>query len=328
MNPLLLDPVVVAKPWGGRRLANLGVDLPDDGRTYGEAWVVADLDPADTPQPDPASRVRSGPDAGRRLADLLADDPIALLGDVDSHHGRFPLLVKLLDAREHLSVQVHPPPAVLGDHPTARLKTESWVVVDAEPGAQLYLGLVGDADPDEVRRALGTPDLVDLLQRVPAHRGDVFHVPAGLVHALGAGVVVAEVQTPSDTTWRLYDWVDELDRPVRDLHLEPGWEAIAATWDTNTAPVRPETGRPRLLDTPHYTVDHHDLGPGAVVPPAEGSAAPRIVQVLEGRLAVGEARVGPGEVVLLPARAGGPAVTAVSDTTVLVTTPRSPGPPD
>lgn len=320
MIPLRLDPVVVAKPWGGRHLAGLGVELPPEG-TFGEAWVVADLDPDDTDQPDPASRVRSGPHAGRRLAEVVAEDPDGLLGSAASHHGRFPLLVKLLDAREHLSVQVHPPAAVLDDHPDARLKTESWVVVDADPDAHLFLGFAPDVHRDQVRRALGTPDLVNLLRRIPARPGDVFHVPAGLVHALGAGVVVAEVQTPSDTTWRLYDWTDEYDRPERALHLDPGWQAIDASWDANTGPVRPETGTPRVLDTDHYAVDRHQLAPAVALPVTGDDDRPRVVQVLAGSIDVGDHRLGPGEVVLWPARTDAPAPRAVEASTVLVTTP-------
>nr|WP_274387430.1 type I phosphomannose isomerase catalytic subunit [Salsipaludibacter albus] len=321
---MLLDPVLVAKPWGGRRLAGLGVDLPADGRTYGEAWVVADLDPADTVQPDPASRVRSGPWASRRLSDLVAEDRESLLGDVPDHDGRFPLLVKLLDAREHLSVQVHPPAAVLDDHPSARLKTESWVVLEADPGAELFLGLADDVTHDQVRDALGTPALVDLLRRVPAHAGEVFHVPAGLVHALGAGVVVAEVQTPSDTTWRLYDWVAELDRPERELHLDAGWDAIAAAWEVNTTPVVPETGRPRLLDTAHYVVDRLDLATDQPLPEPDDDRRPRVVMVLEGGLGWGRERLGPGGVVLVPPGPTGPHDSrprATTDTTVLVVVP-------
>lgn len=323
MTPLLLDPVLVPKPWGGRRLADLGVELPDDGATYGEAWIVADLDPDDTSQPDPASRVRTGPHAGQRLADLVATDRDDLLGAVADVGGRFPLLVKLLDAREHLSVQVHPPAAVLADHPRARLKTESWVVLDAEPDAELFLGLVETAGRDDVRAALGTPNLVPLLQRVPARAGDVFHVPAGLVHALGAGVVVAEVQTPSDTTWRLYDWVAELDRPVRELHLDTGWDAITASWETNTTPVRPRTGTPRLLDTSHYTVDRLALAAGTELPPAapDDPDRPRIVQVLDGTLTIGGTALGRGAAVLLPAHDGDPPSACAGPTTVLVIAP-------
>lgn len=320
MRPLLLDPVLVPKPWGGRRLAELGADLPPEG-TWGEAWVVADLDPAATVQPDPASRVRGGPDAGRALADLLGDDHqhAALLGPVADHDGRFPLLVKLLDAREHLSVQVHPPASLVDRYPGARLKTESWVVVATEPDAVLFLGLADDATPERVRAALGTPDLVPLLRRVPARPGDVVHVPAGMVHALGAGVVVAEVQTPSDTTWRLYDWVDEYGRERRELHTEPGWAAIEATWEANTTPLRPTSSQGRLVTTDHYTIDRLEVIAGTPVNTARG--LPTVLLVLAGTLEVSGEMLGPGEVVVLPARMDGPIPTTIDDAVVLATVP-------
>ncbi len=318
MNPLLLDPVLVPKPWGGRRLASLGADLPDDGRGYGEAWVVADLDPAATPQRDPASRIRNGPAAGATLADLLADDAESLLGPVATHEGRFPLLVKLLDADQHLSVQVHPPAAVVADHAGARLKAESWVVVAAEPDAVLFLGLVDGVTRPQVHDALGTTALVPLLRRVPAHAGDVFHVPAGMVHALGAGVVVAEVQTPSDTTWRLWDWTDTYDRPDRDLHVGPGWEAIAASWETNTTTPEPAPQDGRLVTTEHYRIDRVTVTAGDLVDPAPG--LPVVVSVLAGHLRVGDEVLGPGEVVVVPASCDRPPV-ADTDGIVLATVP-------
>lgn len=317
MRPLLLDPVLVPKPWGGRRLADLGADLPDDG-TWGEAWVVADLDPKDTPQPDPASRVRTGPHTGRTLTDLVASHGEELLGTATATGGRFPLLVKTLDARQHLSVQVHPPAALLGAHPTARLKTESWVVVAADEGSVLYLGLADDATPDQVRDALGTAALVPLLRPVPAQVGDVVHVPAGLVHALGAGVAVAEVQTPSDTTWRLWDWTDRYDRPTRDLHVGPGWEAIAATWDTNVSPPPTTAADGRLVTTDHYTIDRQRVDADDVVYGLDGRVT--VVMMLDAHLDVDGTSIGPGEVVLLPAvTEGHPVATTAGD--VLVVTP-------
>lgn len=322
MTPLLLDPVLVAKPWGGRRLADLGADLPEHG-TWGEAWVVADLDPADTPQPDPTSRIRTGEHAGRSLADVIAADHDGLLGAAADVGGRFPLLVKVLDAREHLSVQVHPPASLLATHPSARLKTESWVVVAADDDAQLFLGLADGVTRDQVRDALGTPALVPLLRAIPARVGDVFHVPAGMVHALGAGVGVAEVQTPSDTTWRLYDWTREYGREPRDLHPGPGWEAIDATWAVNTAAPEPAPSTGRLVTTEHYTIDRLALDAGREVPTSAG--LPAVVMVLAGRVGVSGAVLGRGEVVVVPARHDGDLPVADGGADVLVVTPPADG---
>jgi mannose-6-phosphate isomerase len=302
VDPLHLDPLLIEKPWGGRRLAALGRRLPD-GVPVGESWDVADLDPAATPVPDPASRVSHGPLAGRTLADVIASDAGALLGSArPTDSGRFPLLVKHLDARQHLSVQVHPPAAVVPRYPGSRLKTESWVVVAAEPGAELFLGVVDGVEPDDLGKAAGTPDLVPMLRPVPARVGDVHHLPAGLLHALGAGVLVAEPQTPSDTTFRLYDWTQEYGRAPRALHLDESLACLRAEWEVNVSPPAPVAGDGVVVDTEHYTVTRTTSGTGGrVAVPARRAA--RVVVVIHGRL-TGDAlaeSLGPGQVVVLPA---------------------------
>lgn len=315
VDPLHLDPLLVEKPWGGRRLAGLGRSLPE-GVAVGESWDVADLDPAATAVRDPASRVSCGPLAGRTLAEVIAASGPELLGTArPTAAGRFPLLVKHLDAREHLSVQVHPPAEVVARFPGSRLKTESWVVVAAEPGAGLFLGVADGVGPDDVEKAAGTPDLVPMLRRVPARVGDVHHLPAGLLHALGAGVLVAEPQTPSDTTFRLYDWTEEYGRAPRALHLDESLTCLRAEWDVNVSPPPPVAGDGVVVDTEHYTVTRTASGPGGRVDvPVRPTA--RVVVVLRGQLA-GEAlatSLGPGQVVLLPASWAGSVVAAPGTT--------------
>lgn len=301
MGPLHLDPVIVPKPWGGRRLAALGRRLPD-GVDVGESWDVADLDPADTGVADPASRVVGGPHDGARLADLVDSHRRELLGDAaPTPGGRFPLLVKHLDAREHLSVQVHPTAEVLDRLPGARLKTESWIVVAADPGADLFLGVVDGVSADDVEKAAGTPDLVPMLRRVPARVGDVHHLPAGLLHALGAGVLVAEPQTPSDTTYRLYDWTEEYGRAPRTMHLEEGVLSLRSAWHLNEAPPPPVAGDGVVVDTEHYAVTRTRSAGGPVQVPARATA--RVVVVVEGGVSGRDLShpLGPGGVVVLPA---------------------------
>lgn len=321
LGPLRLRPVLVDKPWGGRRLATLGRDLPPD-RLIGESWEVADLDPAQTTQPDPCSRVAEGPYAGATLAELIRTHGDALLGDVaPTAGGRFPLLVKLLDAREHLSVQVHPPAAWVADHPDDHLKTETWVVVAADPGADLLLGLADGVTPGMLRAAAGTPAMVPLLRRVPARVGDVHHLEAGLVHALGAGVLVAEVQTPSDTTFRLYDWTEEHGRTPRDLHLEEALACIELGWAHNVAPPAPPAGDGLLVDTPHYRLWRHHLAAGE--PLSSPGGAPRVWTVITGEVVLqadGHA-VGAGQSLLLPAVWEGVAAASAA-ATVLEMRPR------
>ena len=141
--------------------------LPGDV-AIGESWDLADLDPEMTPVPDPISRVMGGPLAGRSLREVVAGSAAELLGPDRAEARRFPLLIKHLDARERLSVQVHPPAEQVARHPGIHLKTESWVVIAAEPGSGLYLGVLPGVTVDDVERALGTPELIGLLGWVPA----------------------------------------------------------------------------------------------------------------------------------------------------------------
>lgn len=318
----MLSPVLVAKPWGGQRLHAFGRHGDADA-AIGESWDVADL-PADaTPVDDPVSRVAHGPLAGRSLGELLADNRAGLLGTAaPSAAGRFPLLVKVLDAAEALSVQVHPPRS-LAPH---QYKTESWVVLEANPGAELLLGVRDGVTLDDVRAAAGTEALVELLRRVPARAGDVVHVPAGTIHALGAGVVVAEVQTPSDATHRLWDWPDQRDGG-RELHRDAGLASIAAGWAHNlTVAVAPSTDGV-LVTTDAYTLARETLAAGEVVGASTRGGAARVLIVLDGAVGWGEQAPGAEtrqrtEAVVLPAACEVPVAALSPDTRVLVATPR------
>lgn len=301
LPPLRLEPVLVAKPWGGRRLAEFGKPLPAQDM-IGESWEVADLPAAPgSAVADPRSRVSDGPLAGAALCDLIDRFGAALLGSASpTPDGGFPLLVKFLDAREHLSVQVHPHAAYVERHPDARLKTESWYVMDAAPGAELFLDVADGVTPERFRSALGTPAVVDLLGRVPATAGGFHHLPAGLLHALGAGVLVAEVQTPSDTTFRVYDWNDEYGRPVRDLHLAEAAETLVASPEGAISSGRMEgPGVRPLILTEHYWIREHvsDGGRVALVDLPET----RVLLVTRGGVTVDGTPARAGTTVVVPA---------------------------
>lgn len=258
-HPLLLDPVIVPKPWGGRRLETYGKPLPDEG-SYGESWDIADL-PDEIVGSSPRSRstVIRGPLTGATLHEVIAIWGRALLGSAPATDaGDFPLLFKFLDARENLSVQVHPDESYVAGHPGTWLKTESWYIVDAAPGAVIYLDLQPGVTVAEVAAAAGSADIVELLRPVPAVPGAFHHLPAGLIHAIGAGVLVAEPQTPSDTTFRLYDWVVEYGRLPRPLHIDAALASLlidppgALSLDPATAPESR-----MLITTPHYWMREH-----------------------------------------------------------------------
>jgi mannose-6-phosphate isomerase len=313
LPPFRLDPVLVAKPWGGRRLAEFGKPLPAQDM-IGESWEVADLPAAPgSAVADPRSRVSGGPLAGVALCDLIDRFGAALLGSANpTPDGGFPLLVKFLDAREHLSVQVHPHAEYVERHPDARLKTESWYVIDAVPGAELFLDIAGGTSIEEFRAALGTPAVVDMLRRVPATAGDFHHLPAGLLHALGAGVLVAEVQTPSDTTFRIYDWNDEYGRPVRDLHLAEAAETLVASPEGAISSGRMEgPGVRPLIVTEHYWMREHVSGGGTVA--LVDLPETRVLMVTRGGVTVDGTPARAGTTVVVPAVAAARTVVTADD---------------
>ncbi len=206
--PLLLEPLFHERVWGGRRLADVvGAALPDG--PIGESWSMG----ADNP-------VRNGPLAGRTLGSVVATNPRGILGYAVQSGGRndLPLLFKILDANDLLSIQVHP------DDDYARRvegvafgKTEAWYVLDATPGAYVIHGFTRPVTREEVRPAFADGSIEALLRKVELQKGDAFLVPAGTVHAIGGGLLLAEIQENSDVTYRLYDW----GRP-REMHIEQG----------------------------------------------------------------------------------------------------------
>ena len=297
---LTFAPILKAKVWGGRRLAQLGKALPP-GVDVGESWEIADLasTSAGGGGGDAArSVISNGPLAGKTLCEAMTLWGGALLGDASpSEAGGFPLLVKFLDAREHLSVQVHPSPEYARAHPDAHLKTECWYVVDAEPGSVIYKGVKPGVTRADFERALRTGQgegVVELLDAVPAVVGACHNLPSGTVHALGAGVLVAEVQTPSDTTFRVYDWAAEYGRAGRELHVEQALACI--DFSPASAGVRGSAaGSETLVTTPFYTVRRVCGGLWA------GDGACSVVMALEGETAVGPCTLRPGGVALVPA---------------------------
>ncbi len=220
-GPLVLEPRLDAKPWGGRRLEQFGFSLPPR-ELIGEAVVTA-----------AEATVRSGPTAGRLLGDLVKEDPWGLIGSrgLRATGGRtvFPLLVKFIDAAANLSIQVHPDDAAAARHRNSLGKTEAWHVLAAEPDAALYLGLRPDASTARFEAACreGQGKGADMLGQLPARSGHTVLIPAGTAHALGQGVLVYEIQQASDMTFRLDDWgrVD-ITGHARPLHLDEGFAVL------------------------------------------------------------------------------------------------------
>lgn len=321
LYPLLLRPILVEKPWGGRSLEAMGKQLPGDG-PFGESWEVADLPDTVVQAPQLGrTRVRNGVHAGRALRELIAEFGEGLLGSHPAtSEGNFPLLVKYLDAREHLSIQVHPNAEYVERDPDARLKTESWYVVATDPGAVLYLGFLEGVTPRMAEEAVGTSDLVGLLRTIPATPGAFVHVPAGTVHALGAGVMVAEIQTPSDTTFRMYDWAEEYSRPRRPMHLDVGLAAIDFRRRPELLEPMTEVGTRRLISNEFYWV-RETRGSNELT--LESGIETRVLLVITGAIKVrwvgGESvKLEAGGTVVLPAAVvAGVVVEAANKATIL-----------
>jgi mannose-6-phosphate isomerase len=232
LEPLRFERRLLEKVWGGRALERrFGFALPP-GKGVGESWELVD-------RPGEDSVVAAGAFRGRTLGELVRARSREVLGRArPGKDGRFPLLVKYIDARENLSVQVHPDGEAarrLGGG--AEPKTEAWYVLDVAPGAVLYAGLEPGVAREEFARVAAGPGVVERLRRLAVRPGDCVFVPGGTVHAIGGGVTILEVQENSDTTYRLWDW----GRVGRETHVEA---ALACVRYGEPVRARPEPASP------------------------------------------------------------------------------------
>lgn len=320
VHPIAFRPIFKKKVWGRRNLGRFGKVLPESGK-IGESWELADL-AATSPGGGGGEAARSVIDngmlAGSSLHEAMGKWGERLMGDLSrTAAGGFPLLLKYLDAGEHLSVQVHPSPAYAAAHPDAHLKTESWYILDAEPGALIYKGLKPGVDRQALREAVERGRMVDVLHSIPVQAGDCHDLPSGTVHALGAGVTLVEVQTPSDTTFRLYDWSHRYPRrPERQLHVEQALECADLT-PAEVGTRLPEGERKgRLVKNRFYDLWELCLETGESAAHPEPGNACHVLMVLEGELASGMDRFLPGQTVLVPAACLG-AIRCESEAKVL-----------
>lgn len=291
---LTLNPAFHERVWGGQRLR-------PSTPPVGEAWIVHD-----------DSRVASGPLAGRTLAELTREDPTGVLGvEVAARHGaRFPLLVKLLDCADWLSVQVHP-----DDEQARRLvgedefgKTEAWYFLDVEPGATILAGVREGVSAAALEGAIRGGNVLDVAERQAVSAGDTVFIPAGTLHALGPGMLLYEVQQSSDTTYRVYDW----DRPAsagRRLHLD---ESVAVTDPSGRAVRAPHeaphaTGARTTAICPYFELEVLDLVGTPLVGDTAGKSF-HVLTVARGAVSVtharGELRLAERETVVVRGDAG------------------------
>lgn len=253
--PLIFTPILQDRIWGGTKLRDdLGKDIPTP--TTGESWELSAV-------PGNVSVVKNGAFAGKPLTDLLEQFPDEVLGTaVHARFGKqFPLLFKFLDAREDLSIQVHPNDALAKERHNSFGKTEMWYVMQADEGSRIIVGFNHKSSAEEYLEKLESKQLIDILNQVPAKKGDVYFLETGTIHAIGGGIVIAEIQQTSDITYRIYDW-DRVDANGngRELHVEQALDAMNYDLtDTEKQYQKVENKSNTMVDCPYFTTNYLPL---------------------------------------------------------------------
>jgi mannose-6-phosphate isomerase len=304
-SPLVFEPLFMERIWGGRRLETLfGKKLPPD-KPIGEVWEIVD-------RPEAQSVVRRGPCRGKTLHELWIDHRPEIFGAGLPDSSRFPILAKLLDARETLSLQVHPS-APVAESLGGETKSELWYFAAADDGAEIFAGLRAGVQPAQFEQAIDEGTVADLVPRLPVKSGDSFFVPSGRLHAIGGGNLIVEIQQNSDTTYRVFDWAraDANGQP-RALHRTESMRAI------NFEDIEPQlisASGEQLLQSPYFVVEHWELG---TVRPASERAAFAIFVCLEGAVTCGDMEARAGDFFLVPAGAAGSELQPSGPTTRLL----------
>jgi mannose-6-phosphate isomerase len=299
--PLRFQPIYKERIWGGD-MRSIRPDAPGAPRRIGESWEISD-------RAEENSVVSNGPLAGTTLGELIARHPQSILGPAGAPRQRFPLLVKFIRTGEKCSLQVHPPDDYARrEHPGESGKTEMWYILDADPQASLLIGFQRPQTLAEVRRAIEENRLENLVRHTPVRQGEAFFLPAGRIHGIGEGILLAEIQDNSDLTYRVYDYgrQDAQGRP-RDLHLEQALAVMkfSDTSDGRIAPVKTQTGSavvwPLVTDS-HFRCEHTSYTQAQAGPIHQGF---QVLLVTEGAGRLTSAKSSElltrGTVLLLPA---------------------------
>jgi mannose-6-phosphate isomerase len=317
LYPFTFHPIFKERVWGGREMERLyQKQLPPD-RPIGESWEISD-------RPGDASVIANGPLAGKDLRWLMENHRAELLGTAKpAAENRFPLLCKILDARDKLSLQVHPPAARAAEL-KGEPKTEMWFIADAAPGAELYVGLKRGVTRAEFEKKIQTGEVAECFHRVQVQVGDAMFLPSGRVHAIGAGLVIFEIQQNSDTTYRVFDWNRVgLDGRPRELHVAQSLASIdfndfepalvQGRFSGNEVKVRP------LVNDPLFNVETVEIKSGAGL--NLKSRQLQIVAIVRGRLEIKSGSVSvdlsAGQFGLVPAGLEETKVSAKSDAVLL-----------
>ncbi|MGV3661473.1 MAG: type I phosphomannose isomerase catalytic subunit [Prosthecobacter sp.] len=283
-QPILFPPIHQSRVWGGRRMETLlGQTLPDAITPFGEAWAVSDRPEAQSTTAD-----------GVTLHELWTNHRAEVFGENAPSSERFPLLMKILDACDDLSIQVHPPAhmaAALKGEP----KTEMWFIAHADPGAKIYAGLKNGKTQADFEKALQDGTVAEVVHVIPARTGDCLFIPSGRVHAIGAGLLIYEIQQNSDTTYRVFDWNRVgLDGKPRELHVQQSLQSIDyADFEPTVQKIEPDG---TLVRCEYFDVRLCENA-GPVGKPGEGVT----VAVVHGAINVGGTVMKAGDFALIPA---------------------------
>jgi mannose-6-phosphate isomerase len=253
--PLKFKPIYKQRIWGGQKLKEFfKKDLPE-AQKIGESWELADL-------PEDKSIIANGEYQGQTIRALLEKYPEEITGN-KNFNGPFPLLIKFLDAQDILSVQVHPDPETCRQMGKGDPKTECWYIIAAEPDAFIYKGLKKGVTKQRFAEAIDKSSVAELLAQIRVSPGQCHFLPAGTAHSIGAGLLIAEIQTPSDTTYRVFDFnrVDDSGKP-RELHIEQALESIH--FDSSGDNLSVSTVG-RLVDCEYFTIDKGHQAPNCEV---------------------------------------------------------------
>jgi len=308
MNPISFSPIYMERIWGGRELENVyNRTLPSPNTPYGESWEISD-------RPDEQSVVINGPHSGKTIHELWSKHRQEIFGN-NLHSDRFPLLIKILDSRSPLSIQVHPPTEIASQL-NGEPKTEIWYIADATPEAKLFVGLKNGTTRETFETSLTDGTCADHVHEISPKKDQSIFIPSGRLHAIGAGLLIFEIQQNSDTTYRVFDWNRlGLNGKPRDLHVQQSLQCI------NFTDYQPEMDTPdgnTIANCEHFKVDKLKLSQDTSI----GNPDPlrfSILTVTAGNLTDQTGHTyNPGDFILMPV--GCSPLTALNTATILQTT--------
>ncbi|MEO5915450.1 MAG: type I phosphomannose isomerase catalytic subunit [Luteolibacter sp.] len=309
MEPITFKPLYMQRVWGGRELERVYArHLPDPAQPYGESWEIVDRE-------NEQSVVDQGTYHDSTLHDLWMNHREEIFGEGFSDQPRFPILIKVLDARDDLSIQVHPP-AHLAASLSGEPKTEMWYIADCDPGAKLYVGLKNGITRADFEKSIADGTVADCVHAITPQPGESIFIPSGRLHAIGAGFLIHEIQQNSDTTYRVFDWNRlGLDGNPRELHVG---ESLASIDFQDFEPGMDPPVGDNLASCDYFKTDRKSLELGQTITnPRDDRFS--ILCVVEGLLeSDGGTRFEKGRFILLP-RDGAP-LTALEDSTILQVT--------